>query len=534
MYETLCKFYEKNKNKNWKTWLMYNNTFGKPGKQGLVGTLKFINQEGEGKDEGKDKDMLLVFKMSQYINYLVNHESSVMKGLNDLGSYCPHFCRFVGKIESEVDPSKKKNGNPFNQETKYSVKKEILLCEYLKNSSKFYNYIKSPKINDEILFSTIKQILLALVIAQKKKFSHYDLHSCNIMMKKCDKDLVFLYKLDDDNKFVIPTFGHYPIIIDFGFSYIENMDDGPLWQSMAHTDVGFMSDRFDWVADPKLFLISTSKEIAENRKDSKNGKILRKIVKNIFGKLSVDWESGWDKPKGKQKVSVSDYVLYKIRKYNKVSMLFDKYDHYCLDLIQSLIIIPLSEQPIKFTDVYYKTFLKEWVKIETQISNPFYNIYVLKGVVDNARFVMAAYYDTTTRQDAITTFKNGVLDIISSVAKFCRPKNVDYEKLICSLYLLSRSIEGIMHQYTNSIMDMKQKNYKNIPLNSTAQIYGAIEANIKDPYVYTKRTKICIFDRVKKYNKIFTLSQKQIDSVNKTHHLAKGMQIYNFFENIDL
>ena len=77
MYETLCKFYEKNKNKNWKTWLMYNNTFGKPGKQGLVGTLKFLNQE----DEGEGKDMLLVFKMSQYINYLVNHESSVMKGL---------------------------------------------------------------------------------------------------------------------------------------------------------------------------------------------------------------------------------------------------------------------------------------------------------------------------------------------------------------------------------------------------------------------------------------------------------------------
>ena len=59
----------------------------------------------------------------------------------------------------------------------------------------------------------------------------------------------------------IPTNGHYPVIIDFGFSYINDMKDGPLWPSMAHTCVGFMSDRFDWVADPKLFLVTVSGEI---------------------------------------------------------------------------------------------------------------------------------------------------------------------------------------------------------------------------------------------------------------------------------
>ena len=91
------------------------------------------------------------------------------------------------------------------------------------------------------------------------------------MIKKCNKDLVFLYKLDDENQFCVPSMGHIGIIIDYGFSYISDMKDGPLYASLCHTDVGFMSDRFDWVADPKLFLVTVSDEIKEMRK-TKNAK----------------------------------------------------------------------------------------------------------------------------------------------------------------------------------------------------------------------------------------------------------------------
>ena len=102
----------------------------------------------------------------------------------------------------------------------------MLLLEYIEKSSKFCNYISSDKVSEDVLFSIIKQTLMGINIAQKyKKFSHYDLHSNNIMIKKCNKNLVFVYKLDEDNQFCVPTFGYYPIIIDFGFSYIENMND---------------------------------------------------------------------------------------------------------------------------------------------------------------------------------------------------------------------------------------------------------------------------------------------------------------------
>ena len=137
-------------------------------------------------------------------------------------------------IKSKVEPKYKKSENPFDIKSKYAIEKDVLLCEYIDKSCKFYNYIRSDKVEEDVLYSIVKQVLLGITIAQKeKKFTHYDLHSFNVMIKKCNKDLVFLYKIDEENQFCVPTLGHYPIIIDYGFSFIEDMNDNPLWASLA-------------------------------------------------------------------------------------------------------------------------------------------------------------------------------------------------------------------------------------------------------------------------------------------------------------
>ena len=90
----LISYYDENKDNDWKEWLSFDTVFNKPSKQGIVGLL-------EMKNNTSDK---LVFKISQYINYLTQHESIVMKGLNTLSSYCPHFCRSIGTILCDVEP----------------------------------------------------------------------------------------------------------------------------------------------------------------------------------------------------------------------------------------------------------------------------------------------------------------------------------------------------------------------------------------------------------------------------------------------
>jgi hypothetical protein len=514
-FNHLLEYYNTHKNTHWKEWLDFDDTFCKHGKQGLVGLFN---------PKKNKKEFKFVFKISQYINYLVQHEYTIMKGLNELAPYCPHFCKAFGTILCEVDPKVRKTGNPFEIISKYPIEKEVLLTEYIDNSSNFYNYIKSDKIHDDVIYSSVKQVLIAIAIAQKKKkFTHYDLHSFNILMKKCNKDLVFLYVLDDENQFCVPTHGHYPVIIDFGFSYIEDLEDNPAWPSMAHTDVGFMSDRYDPVADPKLFLVTVSREV-KNKRNNKKATIFRNIVKNIFRSLTIDWDCGWDK---KTKKGATDFVLEMLSPYNKDSNLFDNYNHYCIDLIQSLIILPLQEQKYDNIDKSYTTFLKEFIKIENEIGNPFYNLYILKGIVDVAREVRVDYLHSKSRDSAIGYFRRSVFERINCVSKYCNPKNIHFEKMLCSLLCLSKNIEGIMYDVIETRMKEKQAEYDKMHLQSIEQIYGAIEANIPTKYKFNKDTTVFVMNSITQSCSRMKLTPEICKEVNDIHQLQKGSFLYS-------
>lgn len=516
-YDQLLLHYSTNRDRPWEDWLEFVTTFPKPGKQGLVGLLKCKDESTPGQ---------YIYKISQYINYLVQHESTIMEGLNTLIPYCPHFCKGIGTLKCKTNPKCRREGNPFRIEG-MEVQKEVLLCEYIDNSTKFYNYIRAPsKVSEDVLYATVKQVLLAIAMAQKsQKFTHYDLHSNNIMMKKCNKDVVFLYVLDEENQFCVPTLGSFPVIIDFGFSYIKGLDDGPLWPSMGHTNVGFTSSQFDPFSDPKLFLVTVSGEIKEKRA-TKKSKRFRRVVRNIFGSLKIDWLNGWDK--GRR--SAGDCVTELLSDYNQVSGLFREYEHHCVDIVQSLIFLPLQEQDYSNIHTSYMAFLKEWVKIENQISSSYYNLYILKGVVDTARSVGAAYRDKATRKNAVVDFQRAVGKRIDSVVKFCRTKDVNFEIMLCSLLVLARSMEGILYDVIFALTSKKEREYSKLPLKSIEQIYAAIEANIGDEYVYSKDTSVIILDSIKGKTELHQLDEKSSEIVNSLHPIARGTYIYDLYK----
>ena len=518
-YQQLLIYFEKNKDKPWTEWLKFDKLLDNQGKQGMVGLFKL-------KDENEEDSPKYIFKLSQNLNYLVYHELTVMQGLSSISNFCPFFCKGIGSIKCKVEP-KRKIKNPFDIKSKYPIEKEVLLCEYIENSSKFYNYIKTKDIKEEMLYSIVKQVLMAINIAQyKKQFTHYDLHSNNIMIKKCNKDLVFIFKYDNDNQFSIPTLGYYPIIIDYGFSYISDMEDKPLWTSLAHTEVGFMSDRFDWVADPKLFLITVSDEIKDKRNTDKSKKF-RRIVRNLFYPLKIDVECGWDDDEDK---SAADYVLEMLNIENSTSKIFKDFDYYCIDILQSLIILPLQEQDYSNIGKSFKAFLKEWSKIENEISNEFYNIYILKEVVNIARNIRPDYLKKESRDDAILIFQKNIYKAINTVSAFCNPKNINFEKFLCSLLLLAENIEGMLYEVINTRMEEKQKQYDKLPLQSLEQIYAAVDVNIKDTYIYNKDTIFCIIDVENETNDLFEIPENEVDNINEINNLSKGCYIYDLYK----
>jgi hypothetical protein len=516
-FNKLLAYYDCNKDKDWNEWLVVQKIFPRPGKQGLVGLMS-------AKD---DDSIVFVFKISQYINHLVQHEFTIMDSLSSVADFCPHFCRVVGAIICKIDPHKRKDGNPFICESKYPIDKEVLLLEYLDNTYKLNNYINSSRVHEKAIFSTIKQTLLAIAIAQQKcNLTHYDLHSNNIMMRRCSKDLVFLYILDDNLQFCIPTHGSYPIIIDYGFSYSHTMNGSPMWSTLNHTDVGFMSDRFDPIADPKLFLVTVADEIEESKK-SKNSTKLLNIVKNNYTPLKIDWRSGWDTDNPK---CATDYLLDILSQYNSGSTIFKEQEYYCVDLLQTLIVLPLQPQNYTNIGMSFKTFTAEFCKIEKEISSPFYCLYILKSIIDTARGIRSEYTNKDTREQALSYFKLAIYEVIDSVVKYCKPKDIHFEKMLCSLFCLSKCSEGVLYDAMFIRTIQKEKMYSKIPLKSPEELFTVIDINIEDDYTFNERTNIIAIDCTKNTCYPVDISEDQRNLINSYKPISRGIELYKIID----
>lgn len=512
----LDELYKENCEKKWDEWLSVKNIFKKSGKQGILGLLNPKNQS----------EIEYVFKFSQSINYLIQHEISIMNSLQDISQYCPNFCRSIGMIYCEIDPT---NTNPFSKDSKYLIEKEVLLMEHLDNSYKYYNYIMSSSINEDIIFSILKQTLLAVSLAQKKKkFTHYDLHSNNIMVKKCSKNLVVLYILDNNVRYVVPTLGYYPIIIDFGFSYTDELSGRYLYSSMNHTDMGFTSDRFDPYADTKIFLVTVSDEIHSKFK-SKNSSKLVNITKNIFDKIPLDWSSGWDQD---TKKSANDYVIDLVSGYFTQSVLFTDYCYDCMDLINSLIELPLKNFNYSKIDISFSTFITEFAKIEKEVGNPYYCLYILKCIIDTARDVKKDYENKETRATALKYFKESICEKIDSIVKFCLLKRLHFEKLLCGLFCFVKDVEGVLFDAMQYRSRKKEKIYSNIPLSDIDEIFSVIDINIEDKYIFNQDTVVLCINAMTETCSTHKLDDTQIQHINSFKNYCWGFELCKIL-NID-
>ena len=102
----------------------------------------------------------------------------------------------------------------------------------------------------------------------------------------------------------------------------------------------------------------------------------RNIIRNIFSPLDIDWESGWD---NYNIPGAADHIIEEMEKINTKSKLFDKYPHYCIDLIQTLITLPLIKLPKDNIKTSYKTMVNEFYKIEKEYSINIHFIHIQKN-----------------------------------------------------------------------------------------------------------------------------------------------------------
>lgn len=450
------------------------------GKHGVVGKC-----EKNGKE--------VVYKISKYLNFIVEHEYKVMKSLEKINPYCPHFCKVLDIEDVKLDINFRKADDPF-RDSKNKFPSKMITMEEIPNSVKFSSFIRNPDVPDEIIFSVIKQLVLAIIFAQRDcKFSHYDLHSSNVLMKKCDFDTVHVYKLDEDNVFAIPTYGYYPVIIDFGFSYVEDVSDDFILSPLNYSNIGYTTNIFDPIADLKVLLVSLTYEISGRRPEGKFTKTFDNIIKNLFHELNIQWDCGWD---DYEKTTAIEKISTTLVDFSSSSALFSDVEFWCFDLIQNMIHYPLRDNPVKDLKKSFKLFIKQFNKLEKDFSNGFYRLYLLKSIVTAAKNNRVEYI-SGDRKEAVRNFKNDLFDEIRQVKKFYNPE-CDFENLLCGIIIFSQCMEGCLYKECHQRQKYKQNDYQKMTITDVNYMFGIIDYNINLPYKYRKYTDIKIFDRVEK------------------------------------
>ena len=485
--------------------------FKKEGKQGLAGICK-------AKVDGEQKTM--VYKTSRYLNYTSLHEYYVMRSLKAITPYCPYFCEVHDIIQVPMSPNFRDQKNPFKTDpNKYTIQGDVLLMNYVKGKN-LYSLVKRREIDDRIIFSAMRQVIGAIMIAQDElNFSHYDLHSSNIIMTPCEPNSISLF-ISGEKLISSPTYGAQPVVIDFGFSYSDELKKRPIMSSLAHTDIGFMSCLHDKYADMKLFLISLAYESKLHRKSSRHFTLFRKLVKKIFKPLKVDYTSGWDE--GYSQVSAIDRVNDLIGDIEAKSQVFGRYNHFALDLVQNMIKLPLRGKKVKDLGVAFIAIDSELAKLDEEIGSSFYNLYMFKKITEIASKLRILYENRAKRKVALKLFKKKIYAELDQISKYCIP-SLNFERLLCGLLVYSDAVEGVLYRSCNDVWGKKQKDHEKMQYNSVYEISKYIDSMLPDKIRANKNTVIRVTDANNQKYEEFTVTSSEAKLLNKSKNYDEDL-----------
>jgi len=536
---------------DWDKYLQYNGTVKEQGRHGIVGFFKTPPGDDEDVREGT-----CVFKMSKQINYVSRHEYLVMDQMNKLWEWCPHFCKCMGTFTTRTIPTFRNNKgkrltNPFDlkSHTSASVEREVLLMQDLESGTKLFDVMQDNGVSDEAVTSLIQQTLVATYIAGYKiDFTHYDLHANNVIVMDCPYDTVLIYRLPGGKVVWIPTYGKYAVVIDYGFAYSSALiTHGSMYPSMGYTDIGITAVESDHFSDFKIFSVSTSADLESFRPIE--FEYYRHIVKNTFYRCNIDIDSGWSRVSDddpSDTPSIATMISDELEKTFKStsSRVFQKYAGNCLDLVQALVVLPVKADPAlnnqksrKLLHKAFRSFLKEFVKIENHIRSSLYVIYILKQLVDLARRLRGDYLKSPTT--TISTFRKELINVINSVVQFCRPTGIEYEKMLVSLYSFTRHLEHLTAQHLIKHRQVKHDDVPTdtLPISNPIEMITAIQINDPSPdhnqYQANPNTSFYVIDvEAEQCDEFQLIDTRQLQTINLLHPLLKGKYIRKLMDKV--
>lgn len=180
---------------------------------------------------------------------------------------------------------------------KTAVKAPIDICcmTYFAKAKKVTECVST--LSPHVLASVARQTLHAMATAHvSTSLTHYDLHANNVMVDKCDPDIVIMF--DGPVATLVPTHGALARVIDFGFAWCDNLYGEPVTGAVEFQDKGFMPQP-DPYADMRVFLSSLASEVCDrvNRENltthAEVANTLERLCDHLCTSEQVSRKNGW-------------------------------------------------------------------------------------------------------------------------------------------------------------------------------------------------------------------------------------------------
>ncbi len=487
-------------------------TISSSGVQGITGEFELQSKENK-----------LVFKISTEIDFAIEHEYAVGKSINCLLDFCPHFLFYYATKSMLVDDEYIKNPDNKLLYEKTQDKegivlpKTVLLMEKLEPLA-FDKFC--AKAEFAMITSQVIQILLGLQFAQKhQQFTHYDLHVGNILMQQCNYNDLFLYQIDGVN-ILVPTYGYYPVFIDFGLSYSQSLANKSMQTPTDNYHHGFQSTQFDKLNDVHHFLITL---FCWCEPDGEIFKYFSNKCKRIFRRLPLLRASGWKY----LPINFTKKIRYLIKNTSNVCEASKTYSNchtrVLIALLNSLIKLPfkmLDEDELLqlpslgcCMDRFFEQFdkLVDYQSRDDDLEEP-EMLNLLKETVNH-----------------ICNFKGpAAVYEMAMKAKYKTCVGVSWKTLFSSAHLLGKLMSHFYAENMKIHNDIIKRCYAKTKVQSPLDMALFFVRNALHSYKITQNTNVHIWNSdTKQKDVVNNLSSEQTNLLNKATHLKRADIIAN-------
>lgn len=490
------------------------------GSESVQGTAGIISLKGI-------KDVPIVFKISNSIDYAIEHESQILNDLETIEEFCPHFMSKFGMIELPVaciffyDPEENVG---FMEDSGNYMITPVLFTEYVSRYT-FYHFLMTHNIT--LCNSLMLQLISGLVMAQDHiSFTHYDMHLDNTLVRCCDKNTIHIYKFSKkhNDMLYVPTHGYVPVVIDMGSSYSKNVTN--LTTSIEHYEHGLQSCVYDSMNDFHHLMLSASSSLAE---DISHYEKFYYDLMCYFCPIPMYREKGWKILKYDLVEEIMDYLFdnCEFSKERKKRHLFRDYFEDIIEMLNGCVSLPLKTMTIeqineRLPAIWDQLFSEIEKILECEVlSDDMEAFYIFKEIV----FASMKKKRGEVQTNLVEYVKNRIASIISGG----EAKKINFKlmiDLLCEMgdYLgsfynlfVQKNIQVIEKGYTIMSNDFGIKNMKSLLNYMKRTVPSNLDFRKEEEYI------VYIFDANEKRNirKVMTFSESEIDKINGMTNIQK-------------